>query len=161
MQDFPGYIKENAPVFRDKRVLMYCTGGIRCERASAFLKSANICASIAQLKGGIEGFTREFPDGGGGAFVGKNLVFDGRMAVATDNPCVVGRCAVCNDAWDDYRLNWRCSYCRARVLLCPKSECASAFTDSCAHNRLCLACTNAGRTPPLQSAIKGHARSDR
>lgn len=36
---FPSYIDENLELFKDKRVLMYCTGGIRCERGSAYLRS--------------------------------------------------------------------------------------------------------------------------
>lgn len=36
---FPDYVDQNLELFRDKKVLMYCTGGIRCERASAYLIS--------------------------------------------------------------------------------------------------------------------------
>lgn len=36
---FPGYVDENLELFKDKRVLMYCTGGIRCERGSAYLRT--------------------------------------------------------------------------------------------------------------------------
>lgn len=36
---FPDYIDQNLELFRDKKVLMYCTGGIRCERGSAYLRS--------------------------------------------------------------------------------------------------------------------------
>lgn len=42
---FPSYIDENLELFKDKRVLMYCTGGIRCERGSAYLRSKVRCPS--------------------------------------------------------------------------------------------------------------------
>ncbi|KAF6127999.1 thiosulfate sulfurtransferase like domain containing 2 [Phyllostomus discolor] len=47
---FPSYVDKNLELFRDKRVLMYCTGGIRCERGSAYLKAKG-AAKIAELRG--------------------------------------------------------------------------------------------------------------
>ncbi|KAI0567749.1 Rhodanese-like protein [Gracilaria domingensis] len=76
--DFPRYVLENKHLFDGKRVLMYCTGGIRCERASAFLSNSGLAESVAQLRGGIDRFLNRFPDGGD-VFEGKNLVFDTRM----------------------------------------------------------------------------------
>lgn len=60
----------------DKKVLMYCTGGIRCEKASAYLKHLGV-SNVYQLRGGIHRYMEAFPDGG--QFVGKNFVFDQRM----------------------------------------------------------------------------------
>ena len=140
--DFPRYIRENKELFRDRRVLMYCTGGIRCERASAYMEKVGVASSIAQLKGGIDRFLNMYPSGGD-LFEGKNLVFDTRMALPTKDPVVVGRCYACDAPWDDYSGGWRCSYCRSRVLLCDKEQCRDVF-----HSRkksLCLSCTEAGR----------------
>lgn len=124
--DFPKFVHENAYVFRNKRVLMYCTGGIRCERASAYLKSTGEPASVGQLHGGIDRFLKTFPCGGG-AFEGKNLVFDTRMAVSTCVPTTVGKCISCQCMWDDYSSNRRCCYCRSRVLICDNELCSSEF----------------------------------
>ena len=88
--------------FKGKTVLMYCTGGIRCEKSSAYLLKrcgdgngggeddegvgASASAStgikqVYQLSGGIHRFLERFPDGGG-IWKGKNFVFDRRVAMA-------------------------------------------------------------------------------
>ena len=66
-----------------KRVMMYCTGGIRCERASALLGEVQAAVpnfetkGIFELRGGIERYMKTFPEGG--AWKGKNYVFDRRL----------------------------------------------------------------------------------
>jgi len=50
---FPEYIDSNKGMFRGRKVLTYCTGGIRCERASAYIKQATECSEVYQLQGGI------------------------------------------------------------------------------------------------------------
>lgn len=137
--DFPKFVKNNRKLFQNKRVLMYCTGGIRCERASAYLLNAEVASSVAQLRGGIDRFLKTYPDGGG-IFQGKNLVFDTRMAVATNEPVIVGECMVCRGPWDDYSSNWRCSRCRCRLLICEKKTCTDYM--SLPGGRLCLVCRN-------------------
>jgi xeroderma pigmentosum group C-complementing protein len=112
--------------FAGKRVLMYCTGGIRCEKASSYLAAADEGArprSIAQLRGGIAAYARDVAGIGGGFenenenenakettttktktktksfFVGSNFDFDNRGAVeVTDDVC--GSCDGCGIATD-------------------------------------------------------------
>ena len=99
---------------------------MRCERASAYLRSRGV-DDVCQLSGGIHRYQERF--GNAGFFRGKNFVFDPRMAVAGAGapPDVVGRCRRCDRAWDDYVLRGaRCSKCRMRVLLC----------DACPDERL-------------------------
>jgi predicted sulfurtransferase len=73
-----------------KRVLLYCTGGIRCERASAYLNSIAETIlpkppqQVYQLQGGIEKYLQTFRDGG--FWRGKNFVFDKREAVGASDP---------------------------------------------------------------------------
>ncbi len=82
--DFPTYLSENEHTFKGKKVLMYCTGGVRCERASALLKAMTSPAEVYQLHGGIHAYQEQFP-GTDGFFKGKNFVYDPRVAVsATD-----------------------------------------------------------------------------
>lgn len=135
--DFPKFISDNQDSFKNKRVLMYCTGGVRCERASAYLLNTGVASSVAQLRGGIDRFLKEYPDGGG-VFQGKNLVFDTRMAVATEKPVIVGACLVCDSPWDDYSSNWRCSRCRCRLLICGNEPCTNYM--SVPGGRLCVTC---------------------
>jgi Rhodanase C-terminal len=64
---------------------MFCTGGVRCERASAYLntKMGKQLSGIYQLQGGVENYLQEFSDGG--FWRGKNYVFDKREAISKDN----------------------------------------------------------------------------
>ena len=87
--EFPVWLDKDSTKdrLRNKQVLMYCTGGVRCERASALLKykldrdptfsDLNI-KGVYQLQGGIDKYFKEFPDGG--HWKGKNYTFDKRYA---------------------------------------------------------------------------------
>ncbi|KAK7137690.1 hypothetical protein R3I94_013366 [Phoxinus phoxinus] len=110
---FPDYVEKNLDLFRDKKVLMYCTGGIRCERGSAYLRSKNICKEVYQLKGGIHKYLEQFPDG---FYRGKLFVFDERYAIAF-NEDIISECRYCSCPWDQYQL---CStdFCCQLVLSC-------------------------------------------
>lgn len=123
-RDFPDYIDKNQDLFKDKEVLMYCTGGIRCERASAYLKSKNVAKAVYQLKGGIDRYAQEYPDG---YFRGKNYVFDGRIAVPVNND-ILSSCALCQQAADDY---YNCVYagCNKQKIICP--PCAKEHHSTC------------------------------
>lgn len=111
---FPDYVDKNLELFRDKKVLMYCTGGIRCERGSAYLRSKNVCKEVYQLKGGIHKYLEQFPDG---FYRGKLFVFDERYAISFNND-VISACRYCEAQWDKYQL---CStdFCCQLVLSCP------------------------------------------
>jgi UPF0176 protein len=75
--EFPMWAKENIDSLRDKQVLMYCTGGIRCERASALIRSLGH-DNVFQLKGGIHKYLEAFPEGSESQWSGKNYTFDKR-----------------------------------------------------------------------------------
>lgn len=113
-RELPDYIDSNLELFKDKDVLMYCTGGVRCERASAYLETKKVARSIHQIEGGIHRYLESFPDG---FFRGKNFVFDARMALST-NEDIVGRCQTCKSPYDQHRP---CLYanCNQFILLCP------------------------------------------
>lgn len=106
-REFPDYIDHNAKEFDGKQVLMFCTGGIRCERASAYVKETTNAEKVFQIKGGIHRYTEQYPDG---FFRGKNYVFDNRIAVKV-NDDVLSSCALCSTPCDDYTncINTRCN----------------------------------------------------
>ncbi|MEB0135080.1 hypothetical protein QN362_07035 [Actimicrobium sp. CCC2.4] len=81
-RDFPEYIKANAPAWQaaGKRVAMYCTGGIRCEKTSAWMQDMGI--AIYQLDGGILNYFQTMPDAGKD-WQGECFVFDNRIALDT------------------------------------------------------------------------------
>lgn len=81
-RDFPKYIEQHAPVWQaeGKRLAMYCTGGIRCEKTSAWMKQLNI--PVLQLDGGILNYFQSMPDAEKD-FDGECFVFDNRIALDT------------------------------------------------------------------------------
>lgn len=123
-REFPAYIDAHLDTFKDKQVLMYCTGGIRCERASAYLKEKGVAQEVYQIEGGIHRYTEQYPDG---HFRGKNYVFDGRIAVkVTDD--ILGHCALCNIPWDEYN-NCSNAQCNKHYIGC--AECLQTYNQCC------------------------------
>ncbi|XP_014663627.1 PREDICTED: thiosulfate sulfurtransferase/rhodanese-like domain-containing protein 2 [Priapulus caudatus] len=113
-------------MFSGKDVYMYCTGGIRCERGSAYLKQKGICKNIYQLQGGIHRYMEEFPDG---LFRGKLFVFDNRYTVKS-NDDVIADCTYCGRPWDKYSP---CSsiHCHQLVLSCDRCRQEHHLTACC------------------------------
>ena len=81
-RDFPEFIKAHAPQWLadGKRVAMYCTGGIRCEKTSGWMHSLGL--PVTQLEGGILNYLRAMPDAQHD-WQGECLVFDNRIALNT------------------------------------------------------------------------------
>ncbi|KAK4282713.1 hypothetical protein QN277_014058 [Acacia crassicarpa] len=115
--DLPSWIDCNHDQFKGKQILMYCTGGIRCEMASAYIRSKGLgFENVFQLFGGLQRYLEQFPDGG--FFKGKNFVFDHRISVGSSDANVIGTCLTCGCSFDDYSSRNRCNYCRMLVLVC-------------------------------------------
>lgn len=87
--DFPQWL-EQAEIPKEKKVLMYCTGGIRCEKFSALMKTRG-WNDVNQLYGGILNYAKQE---NGAHFLGKCFVFDDRMAVPV-NPEETAPVSVC------------------------------------------------------------------
>ncbi|XP_070693116.1 thiosulfate sulfurtransferase/rhodanese-like domain-containing protein 2 [Pempheris klunzingeri] len=145
---FPDYVDQNLELFRDKRVLMYCTGGIRCERGSAYLRSKDVCKEVYQLKGGIHKYLELFPEG---FYRGKLFVFDERYAISS-NSDVISDCRYCSCPWDRYEL---CStpFCYQLVL-----SCSSCRQDG--HTACCPACQTKGQAQSEASAAVTHYKEE-
>ncbi|MEM7643735.1 MAG: rhodanese-related sulfurtransferase [Pseudomonadota bacterium] len=77
--DFPGWWRANATRFEGKRVAMFCTGGIRCEKSTAFLKSEGV-ADVVHLRGGILSYLERVPEAES-LWRGGCFVFDDRVSV--------------------------------------------------------------------------------
>ncbi|HII1397679.1 TPA: rhodanese-related sulfurtransferase [Staphylococcus aureus] len=78
-RDLPDWIKENKALFADKKVVTYCTGGIRCEKFSGWLLKEGF-EDVAQLHGGIATYGKD-PETKGQYWDGKMYVFDDRISV--------------------------------------------------------------------------------
>lgn len=127
-RDFPNAIKEIKSL-KNKKIVAYCTGGIRCEKASAFLKE-NGFKNVLQLKGGILSFGREFPDT---YWEGKCFVFDDRIAIQINqkNTEPLSECAWCGRKCDDY-LNCNNIDCDKLFICC--EECKEEYNKSCSED---------------------------
>tara|TARA_Y100000817_G_scaffold86735_1_gene67346 strand:- start:2134 stop:3090 length:957 start_codon:yes stop_codon:yes gene_type:complete len=118
---------------KNKKILLYCTGGIRCEKASSYLLNKGY-KDVNQLKGGIINYARNVKENGlESKFIGKNFVFDNRMGErVTDD--LVAECSICGLACDDYTdcLNQKC-----HVLFIQCKDCGKELNGCC--SKMCQA----------------------
>lgn len=122
---FPDAVAQLPDTMKDEPVVMFCTGGIRCEKASTIMMEAGF-TNVKQLKGGILGY---FEAVGGAHWDGDCFVFDQRVAVnpsLEETPVVV--CFACREplsveeqASSDYVVGESCPYCVNRSDVVPVS----------------------------------------
>lgn len=112
---------------KEKNIVMYCTGGIRCEKASAYMRY-NGFENVYQLEGGIIKYTRDARAKGlPNKFLGKNFVFDERLEEKiTDD--VIARCHQCGTAFD-HHTNCANKACNLLFIQCP--SCAEKYEGCC------------------------------
>jgi UPF0176 protein len=111
-QEFPKFVQEsNIP--KDKPVAMYCTTGIRCEKAAEEMRQQGY-QEVYQLDGGITNYLREFPDG---AWQGECFVFDHRSAVDShlEQSKRYALCASCGNPGD---VRTDCKNCSTPCVMC-------------------------------------------
>ncbi len=112
---------------RGKNLLMYCTGGIRCEKASAWMKYKGF-SNVYQLEGGIIEYTRQVRQKGlENKFIGKNFVFDERLGERISDD-IVAHCHQCGKLCDDH-TNCRNDGCHLLFIQC--AECAAKYHGCC------------------------------
>ena len=115
----------------DKNILMYCTGGIRCEKASAYLKHKGYI-NVFQLKGGIIQYAREVNEMKiRNLFRGKNFVFDNRRSEKVTNE-IISLCHQCGEKSDQHvncsnnacnLLFIQCKSCQKKMKNCCSIDC--------------------------------------
>ena len=114
-RDFPDAIEQLPEEYKDKQIVMYCTGGIRCEKASAVMMKAGF-SDVKQLEGGVLDY---FNKTDGKYWNGDCFVFDERVALDTDlNETEYIYCYICREplsaeekASPDFKINEYCPYC--------------------------------------------------
>ncbi len=100
---------------KDKKVISYCTGGVRCELLSAMMKQRGF-TDVYQIDGGIVKYGEAFGDDG--LWEGQLYVFDGRMGVDfSDHTKVIGQCIHCGHKTSNYE-NCAEPECNELVLIC-------------------------------------------
>ena len=112
---------------KDKNLLMYCTGGIRCEKASAWFKHRGF-KNVFQLEGGIIEYARQVKSQGlENKFAGKNFVFDERLGERISDD-IISTCHQCGQPCDTH-TNCKNDGCHLLFIQCP--ACAEKFKGTC------------------------------
>ena len=119
-RDFPDAIEQLPEEYKDKQIIMYCTGGIRCEKASAVMMKAGF-SDVKQLEGGVLDY---FKETGGKYWNGDCFVFDDRVALDTDlKETEYIYCYICREplsgeekASPDFKINEYCPYCVDKIV---------------------------------------------
>jgi len=175
-QDFPKWL--NAPStkekLKNKTVMMYCTGGIRCERATALLNQITDAEEgfktkeVVMVRGGIERYLKTFKQGG--YWKGKNYLFDKRMEQAPPEKSqealvseIESKCCLCQTPCSQYRGQFKCSRiipssglsCAVPVIVC--NECKTAATDD-PQKLACPLCVKGYQTPETAPDLVGQKR---
>ncbi|KQR95519.1 sulfurtransferase [Chryseobacterium sp. Leaf180] len=116
----------------DKNLLMYCTGGIRCEKASAYFKHQGF-KNVFQLEGGIIEYTRQIKEENiESKFIGKNFVFDHRLGERiTDD--VISQCHQCGKPCDNHT---NCANDACHLLFIQCDDCNVAMENCCSEECL-------------------------
>mmetsp|Transcript_36660 Transcript_36660/g.59131 ORF Transcript_36660/g.59131 Transcript_36660/m.59131 type:complete len:437 (+) Transcript_36660:189-1499(+) len=145
---FPSWLESNKDMLKGKQVAMFCTGGIRCEKASAYVKNLNVASDVYQLQGGIHSYLERFSEsatqsGLGTRFAkeddkthaqpqeeclyeGINFQFDDRFSkpVVGEGKDVkqyhASKCQDCGQQWNVTRKQVQCVVCKDFVLICDK-----------------------------------------
>lgn len=121
------FVKKELADKKDKKVLLYCTGGVRCEKASAFLKSEGF-EDVNQLFGGVIDYTRQCQaENLDNKFLGKNFVFDERIGEKIGDE-IISHCHQCDELCDDH-TNCANDACHLLFLQCKK--CKDKFNGCC------------------------------
>ena len=111
----------------DKNIIMYCTGGIRCEKASAYMLHKGF-KNVFHLEGGIINYAREIKEKGlESKFTGKNFVFDERLGERITEQ-IIAHCHQCGKPCDTH-TNCKNDGCHLLFIQC--EECAKKYDGCC------------------------------
>ena len=138
---------------RDKKIVMYCTGGIRCEKASAYLRHKGF-ENVYHVEGGVIEYARkakqhELPL----KFVGKNFVFDGRLGerITAD---IISNCHQCGKPCDTHT---NCNNDGCHLLFIQCNECKAKYDGCCCEN-----CVHEFHLPiEVQRALRAGRENDK
>lgn len=127
-RDLPSWIRENKEQFKGKKILTYCTGGVRCEKFSGWLKREGF-DDVGQLHGGIVTYGKD-STAQGAYWDGQCYVFDNRIAVPINNvnPTIVGKDYFTGEPCERY-INCANPDCNKQILCTPENE--KKYRGSC------------------------------
>ncbi len=111
----------------DKNIIMYCTGGIRCEKASAYMLHKGF-KNVFHLEGGIINYAQQIKEVGiDSKFIGKNFVFDNRLGERITED-VIAKCHQCGKLADTHT---NCANDGCHLLFIQCNDCAKQFDGCC------------------------------
>ncbi|MBN8252064.1 rhodanese-related sulfurtransferase [Priestia flexa] len=147
-RELPDWIRENKEMFEDKKVLTYCTGGIRCEKFSGWLKEEGF-EDVSQLHGGIVTYGKD-PEVQGELWDGQCYVFDERISVPVNQKehVIVGKDHFDGQPCERY-VNCANPACNRKILASEENE--HKYLRSCSHE-----C----RVNPRNRYVKEHGLTD-
>ncbi|NCN87735.1 MAG: rhodanese-related sulfurtransferase [Candidatus Pacebacteria bacterium] len=147
-REFPAFAK-TIEDYKDKNIVTYCTGGIRCEKASAYLRE-NGFKKVRQLHGGIQTYSEKT---GGKHFEGEMFIFDDRLhiPVNTVNPTDIAECKHCKKNVSRY-IDCSVIGCPSLFICC--NECEEEHQATCSDKCLQIILSN-----PEQSRFSSSASS--
>ncbi|MBL7740166.1 MAG: rhodanese-related sulfurtransferase [Chitinophagaceae bacterium] len=112
---------------KEQNIIMYCTGGIRCEKASAYMLH-NGFTNVFHLEGGIINYAKQAKENGlSSKFIGKNFVFDERLGERITED-IISKCHQCGKPADTH-TNCINSGCHLLFIQC--EECAATYQGCC------------------------------
>jgi UPF0176 protein len=112
---------------KDQAIVMYCTGGIRCEKASAYMMHKGF-KEVYQLEGGIIEYARQVKAKGlENKFHGKNFVFDERLSESISNE-VIAKCHQCSEPFD---VHTNCANVACNLLFIQCPSCKEKYNNCC------------------------------
>ncbi len=141
------YVAELLADKKDRNIVMYCTGGIRCEKASAYLKHRGF-RNVFQLKGGIVEYARQvkarnLPN----KFIGKNFVFDERLGERISHH-IIAHCHQCGAPCDTH-VNCANNHCHLLFIQC--ENCRQKYSGCCSS-----ICQQFTQLPPSEQKQRAH-----
>ena len=120
-------IKEKLKNKKEDKILLYCTGGIRCEKTSSYLKHHGF-KDVNQLYGGIIDYAKQIKKYNlENKFIGKNFVFDDRLSEKISNH-IISTCDQCESACDNYT---NCNYTDCNLLFLQCGNCQQKYEGCC------------------------------
>jgi UPF0176 protein len=147
-RDLPDWIRANKEAFKEKKILTYCTGGIRCEKFSGWLLEEGF-EDVSQLHGGIVTYGKD-PEVQGELWDGQCYVFDSRIAVPINQKdhVIVGKDFFTGDPCERY-VNCANPECNKQILCSEENE-----------HKYMRSCTDACRVHPRNMYVKEHGLTE-
>jgi UPF0176 protein len=147
-RDLPDWIRENKEAFKEKKILTYCTGGIRCEKFSGWLLEEGF-EDVSQLHGGIVTYGKD-PEVQGELWDGQCYVFDARIAVPINQKdhVIVGKDYFTGEPCERY-VNCANPECNKQILCSEENE-----------HKYMRSCTDDCRVHPRNMYVKEHGLTE-